>query len=939
MLSAVVVLSLFQIMAPARAAPGERAREIVRAAGRAVDGDSDRILAARWRSQLARGSRDEGPRLGLATIATLRYRYGEADRLFGESLALTSGKADDIARYARLGRGELRLHALLLAGADDDFSQVQANARAVGDSSARAVALVGAIHVRGRRDGGRGIVALLDSARRLVPARDTLASAAVDCAAEQTERQPRALLAQAQAARLRALAAGAPRIALQCELLRIAAYARLLRLDSAAAVVGEALALAGALRDSSSLATLYLIRGLGWRIIGQSEAALGDLHDAMQAARASADSSNIAYAAYHLGTLSLSFGDRYVADRYARQAFATFAKAGDNLGLAYLRTLEAELAMRRNDFVSARQHYFAGLRWADRQTDPVIAVNMLVGLSAVDERESRWTAALDHLDSAYMLTRAFASSATKPSFDHLRAYIARGRGDLAQAERGFRTWITLIKPFQHELRYGARVSLAEVLLARGDLRAAEDELLAATSDLDRYRETLSDDQLRLHAVDRSNGLGGGHDEANAILAASALAGHTAIAFELAERRRGRALLDKLLQADVIARGGGARPPLRPGRMSDVPALDSMIAAIPDARTAIVEYVAVAGAPSAALVITKLGARAYAVASIDSVRDMVTRFETLLESGASGDVLATRLGRAMLAAPLADLPPSVDRLIIVPDDALQRVPWSAIVTADGRAVVDRFAVSTVPSAMVLLRLWRQRREPPPRGILAFGDPDVGQPSPAAGDDGDGERVARRSAHLPRLPASAQEARAAIAFASGSVLRLGAEASESYLKHAPLDSFAIVHFATHASVDEQTATRTWLALAPGGGEDGFVGPTELAALSLHVDLVVLSGCSTGRGVLVVGEGVQGLTTPLLEAGARAVLATQWEVTDRGARSLIERFYAALSRGLDVSDALRAAKREMASRGAPAHDWAAFTLVGDPTVRVRLDDSRLR
>ncbi|MFL5579784.1 MAG: hypothetical protein ACJ8AO_05370, partial [Gemmatimonadaceae bacterium] len=43
--------------------------------------------------------------------------------------------------------------------------------------------------------------------------------------------------------------------------------------------------------------------------------------------------------------------------------------------------------------------------------------------------------------------------------------------------------------------------------------------------------------------------------------------------------------------------------------------------------------------------------------------------------------------------------------------------------------------------------------------------------------------------------------------------------------------------------------------------------------------------------------------------------------------------LSAGLPTTDALRAAKLEAIRRGAPASDWAAFTVVGDPLVRVAL------
>jgi CHAT domain len=99
------------------------------------------------------------------------------------------------------------------------------------------------------------------------------------------------------------------------------------------------------------------------------------------------------------------------------------------------------------------------------------------------------------------------------------------------------------------------------------------------------------------------------------------------------------------------------------------------------------------------------------------------------------------------------------------------------------------------------------------------------------------------------------------------------------------------------------------------------------------VVLSACRTAGGVLVAGEGVQGLTAPLLQAGARSVVATRWRIADEHAIRMIEPFYDALATGLPVGDALRSAKLAALRRGAPTREWAAFTAVGDPLVRIPL------
>jgi CHAT domain-containing protein len=188
-------------------------------------------------------------------------------------------------------------------------------------------------------------------------------------------------------------------------------------------------------------------------------------------------------------------------------------------------------------------------------------------------------------------------------------------------------------------------------------------------------------------------------------------------------------------------------------------------------------------------------------------------------------------------------------------------------------------------------------------------------------------------LPRLRRSAREARLVAEYSPASEVRLREAASAAYLKRADLTPFRVLHFATHALVDEHTAARTALVLAPGKGETGFVGPDELARLHLNADLVVLSSCRSGGGAVVNGEGVQGLVAPLFQAGARSVVATQWEIGDRGAVRFVELMYRHLAEHRTVGEALRRAKLDAIRAKAPPKEWAAFTVIGDPLVRVPL------
>jgi CHAT domain-containing protein len=86
-----------------------------------------------------------------------------------------------------------------------------------------------------------------------------------------------------------------------------------------------------------------------------------------------------------------------------------------------------------------------------------------------------------------------------------------------------------------------------------------------------------------------------------------------------------------------------------------------------------------------------------------------------------------------------------------------------------------------------------------------------------------------------------------------------------------------------------------------------------------------------VAVTGEGIEGLTTPLLAAGARSVVATQWRIGDRSTVRLVHDFYEQLAKGQPVAEALRSAKLAALRRGGPAGEWPGFTVVGDPWERV--------
>jgi CHAT domain-containing protein/tetratricopeptide (TPR) repeat protein len=282
------------------------------------------------------------------------------------------------------------------------------------------------------------------------------------------------------------------------------------------------------------------------------------------------------------------------------------------------------------------------------------------------------------------------------------------------------------------------------------------------------------------------------------------------------------------------------------------------------------------------------------------------------------------------------------LVIVPDGILHYLPFETLRTAgpDGRAqcLIEQFSTSYAPSVSVLAELDRLA---PGRDhkfdLLAYGDPVFSRAGGAASPSADLARGIYESAgvRFPQLPNTRVEVEAiSRLFPEGrSTKFLGPDATETSVKHTHLPDYRLLHFATHAIVDDRYPTRSGivLSLVNSGEEDGILRMNEIFNLEMNADLVVLSACETGLGSLVRGEGVVGLTRAFFYAGARRIVVSLWDVNDLIAPEFMKSLYRQLSQGVSPAAALRFAKIEMLHSDSPvrAHPyfWAPFVLEAAP------------
>jgi CHAT domain-containing protein len=281
---------------------------------------------------------------------------------------------------------------------------------------------------------------------------------------------------------------------------------------------------------------------------------------------------------------------------------------------------------------------------------------------------------------------------------------------------------------------------------------------------------------------------------------------------------------------------------------------------------------------------------------------------------------------MVIGPVAHLL-SGKRLLIVSDGALQYIPFSALPTpgrhADATPLIVHHEIINLPSASVLAELRRQEvgRSKAPMAVAVLADPifdssderlskhSLLQPSKSASlarRDGDVIRSAQDlgltrggKPYLTRLLYTRNEADAVMSVTpqGKGMLAVDFDASRAVAISPALAKYRIVHFATHGIFNNKHPELSGLVLSlvnkQGKPQDGFLKLQDIYSMRLPIDLVVLSGCETGLGEQINGEGLLSLTRGFMYAGAVRVVASLWSVSDIATASLMQDFYRAMER----------------------------------------------
>ena len=331
-----------------------------------------------------------------------------------------------------------------------------------------------------------------------------------------------------------------------------------------------------------------------------------------------------------------------------------------------------------------------------------------------------------------------------------------------------------------------------------------------------------------------------------------------------------------------------------------------------------------------------------------------------------------------------------RLLVVPSGALTQLPFHVLVTreapdADHRSanwLIRRHALAVLPAVSSLKALRGvAHSSTATRPMIGFGNPlldgDQEQPPLAAYfktlaqlarnkqscTDTGPQRMANQIAggvaqvetrggfadtaflrqQVP-LPETADElcAVAGDIGANASEMRLGTRATEREVKamstRGELAQYRVVHFATHGALagELKGSMEPGLILTPpdtaSEEDDGYLSASEIAALRLDADWVILSACNTAAGDAASAEALSGLARAFIYAQARALLVSHWAVSSNATVKLITAAMREIASDKTVgrAEALRRAMLALIDKGEaqeahPAY-WAPFIVVGE-------------
>lgn len=265
----------------------------------------------------------------------------------------------------------------------------------------------------------------------------------------------------------------------------------------------------------------------------------------------------------------------------------------------------------------------------------------------------------------------------------------------------------------------------------------------------------------------------------------------------------------------------------------------------------------------------------------------------------------------LIAPVREKLSSTSRLIIIPGDELNSLPFETLQDEKDEYLIENFSIQYQYSTALLGKQTKFQRSGTTLAFAPFSK------------DGYQDTAGYQA---KRLPASQDE----INGTTGELFLNSAATKNRFT--ATANSYGVLHLATHASINNDDPLRSFISFYPSENEDGKLYAREIYNMNLDsTRLIILSGCETAIGQPNSGEGMMRLSGAFAYAGCPAIIASLWKAEDKTTAFITRQLHTYLAEGYSKDKALQKARidllnsKEIEPQFKTPDNWAHFILIG--------------
>jgi CHAT domain-containing protein len=310
--------------------------------------------------------------------------------------------------------------------------------------------------------------------------------------------------------------------------------------------------------------------------------------------------------------------------------------------------------------------------------------------------------------------------------------------------------------------------------------------------------------------------------------------------------------------------------------------------------------------------------------------------------------AVQLYQAIIPPAIAHSFKTHPHLLFYASGNLAKVPPALLIETQSRKTAQpsktAWLVRTHDTRIVPTLAILETAAPPQGGVSRY--LGIGAPSLAVAESASSHGLPFRSGsvdtnallRLPLLPKAESELRE-IGLELGGIqqdILTGSEANETNIKSMPLDQYSVIAFATHGLMSGDFAGLTEPALVLSrpaqatSQNDGMLTTSEIAALHLNAEWVILSACNSAGSAGSGNPAYSGLASAFVKAGARSLLVSHWPIRDDAAQMLtvatVRNARSSPSRAIALQQAML---NLLADKNIPQAEhpaiWASFVLIG--------------